>query len=107
MQAMLEQLFQGLGLASTAPRYVCNHFSTVCNLVESTDAVSPVVSLGASAKTLAERFLVLDRVLRLERLALAVAWPERRQLSAAGGAFVDALLEDAAHWQPPTELTQG
>ncbi len=89
--AELAQVYTRAGLTPRPPHYVCDDFPLVRQLVKSTDALSPVVSLPAARARFREEFVVLEDVLEFEPYAVGLAWRRTRAPSPAVAAFADVF----------------
>ncbi len=89
--AQLARAYAAAGVTPKAPRYVCDHFPLVLQLVAQTDALSPVVALAPSGSRFRNRFHVFEDVVALEQQSLGLAAYRRRDQSPAAAAFAAAF----------------
>ena len=85
----LRRAYLQANMSPVPPRYRCNHFSLVKELVANTDAISPVVSLAAPAERFQARYAVFHGILKLTDQSLGVATSKRETPNPANKAFLD------------------
>ncbi len=96
---VLAAAYQAAGLSPVPAQYVCDYFPLVRQLVQATDAISPVVSLAPASLRFRDEFAVFEGVLLLNEQYLGVAHAVRRSPGPAARAFIEifrSFLRDAA-----------
>lgn len=85
----LRQAYTREGMTPIPPRYRCDHFSIVKELVVATDAISPVLSLAPPVSSVQKNYRVFSDVIHFGPQELAVGFVKRREPSAAASAFLE------------------
>ena len=86
----LASAYLSAGLSPRQPHYVCDHFPVVMDLVASTDAISPVVSMGPPHARLMQNFTIWD-VIELETHELGISTQSGATPSPTARAFIELM----------------
>jgi len=87
----LASAYLAAGLSPRQPHYVCDHFPVVMDIVASTDAISPVVSMGPPHARLRSNFTIYEDVIELETHELGISTQSSATPSPPATAFIELL----------------
>ncbi len=90
--ALITELYMRNGLPPRTSHYQCDDFQTIRAMVRKTDAVAPVLSVGAVRNTIRREFHVFDAVPDIMQMNLGVAHARSRPLSPAANALHAHLI---------------
>ncbi len=91
MSAEITQALQRAEAPVNSPRYICDYFPLAAEIVQQTDAISPVLSFKPLGARLRKEFHVFEDVLQLQPESIGLARSATRDAPPAVAAFIDLL----------------
>ena len=89
----LTELYVRNGLPVRTAQYQCDDLATIRSIVRGTDAIAPMVSIGALRGFTRREFHIFDELEDVVHMSLGVAHARSRPLTPAARALLDDLTE--------------